>query len=109
MVIASVVVRVLTIAWAVVLLWRLRRWKAWFWATASMLVATLLMVASHSTSVFTWLLSAPVEATGTVLLISITRLVIVVVAERALALRDRAEKRLQATENLHHNLWFSTA
>jgi PAS domain S-box-containing protein len=69
-----------------------------------MMVTTMLMVASHSTSVFAWLLSPPPEVSGTVLLISITRLVIVVVAERALAACGRAEKRLQATENLRHNL-----
>ena len=104
MVIASIALRVLTIAWAIVLLWRLRRWKVWFWTTSALLAATILMVASHSTSILAWFLSPPSEAIGTVLLISITRFVVVVVAERALAGRNRAEKQLRAKENLHRHL-----
>ena len=104
MAIASIALRVLTIAWAIVLLWRLRRWKVWFWTTSALLAATILMVASHSTSILAWFLSPPSEATGTVLLISITRFVVVVVAERALAGRNRAEKQLRAKENLHRHL-----
>ena len=104
MVIASLALRFLTIAWAIVLLWRLRQWKVWFWATAALLGTTIVLIALHSTSIFKWFLAPPSEATGTVLLLSITRFVIVVIAERALSARNRAEKRLQATESLHDNL-----
>ena len=104
MVTASIVLRGLTVLWAIVLLWRLREWRVWFWGAISLLVATMLMSALHISSVTAWLLSPPAEAIPAVLMISITRLVVVVVAERALAGRARAATKLEANQNLHRHL-----
>ena len=104
MVTASIVLRGLTVLWAIVLLWRLREWRVWFWGAILLLVATMLMSALHISSVTAWLLSPPAEAIPAVLMISITRLVVVVVAERALAGHKRAATKLEATQNLHRHL-----
>ena len=104
MVTTFIVLRGLTVLWAVVLLWRLRESRVWFWGAISLIVATILTISLHVSSAAAWLLSPPTEAIPAVLMISITRLVVVVVAERALAGHARAATKLEATQNLHRHL-----
>ena len=97
------VLRALTVLWTAVLLWRLRESRVWFWGAIS-LIGAMLMAARYFSSTTDSLVSPPAEEMPALLLISITRLVVVVLAERALAGRKRAATKLEATQNLHRHL-----
>jgi len=104
MVTASIVLRLLTVCWAVVLLWRLRAWRAWFWGALSLFIATFATASLQPSSVLLWLQTPPSEATPTVLLVALTRLFVVILAERALAGRKEAEINLEARTRLQRQL-----
>jgi len=106
MVIVAVVVvlRVITILWSCVLIWHLRQKRIWLWGSVALAFAALLITTLNSSVSATWLLSPPDEAIPSVLLMSVARLFVVIVAERALAGRKHAETRLELIENLHREI-----
>ena len=95
--IVFILLRVITFSWALVLIWRLRTWRGWLYGALGLFTAlgvTIWLQAPASTD---WLFSPPTELTPTVILISITRLSVVIFAERTVAARARAEQELRRT------------
>jgi PAS domain-containing protein len=98
--IVFILLRVVTFSWALVLIWRLRAWRGWLYGLMSLFAAVAVTISLQAPASIEWLFSLPPKLTPTVLLIWITRLSFIILAERSVAARVRAEQQLRRTNDL---------